>query len=413
MIRVIFLSCFLLSVCAGNLNGQMRSCGTFTYSQENETNNQRKDADFQWQQPLVTKANGVKTLSARSGEVYKIPVVFHVVYFEHDSFNQNISDELLLSQLDVLNQDFRRRNEDTALTRLIFKDVAADARIEFVLANRNQQLQPAVGITRTPTSVPFFTLNNRVKSSDNGGADPWNTQLFLNIWVCNLLNGEYLGYASFPGHNPAHDGVVLHYENVGYNPTFGTFFDLGRTCTHEVGHWLGLKHIWGDDEGACTGSDDINDTPNQSDHSSGCPIIQSSCGSVDMFENFMDYTVDGCVNMFTQDQVDLMRANLLTFRPLLPISPGFVAVDQPVNHPALQIFPNPANERINVEWNMTSAKPQFLCLKALNGQIVRLVTQPFVLNFAYTFTLSTLPPGLYILTCGWHDGEQHFKIARF
>jgi hypothetical protein len=246
-----------------------------------------------------------------------IPVVFHVVY---NNFPQNISDAQLLSQLAVLNEDFNRLNSDAGNTPPPFKAVAGNPRIHFCLAALDPYGKPSTGITRTFTSKPSFQYSeNEVKFGNKGGHNVWNPELYLNIWVCNLAD-NILGYAQFPGGPPETDGIVLRYSSVGrypINPFFSPY-NLGRTATHEIGHWLGLRHIWGEEEGSCTDSDQISDTPNQSDKSTGCPNFPKiSCNNVpngDMFMNYMDYTNDACMNLFTQQQSELMNATLHTTR---------------------------------------------------------------------------------------------------
>ena len=158
-----------------------------------------------------------------------------------------------------------------------------------------------------------------MKFTNQGGNDGWTPDLYLNIWVCNI-GGDVLGFAQFPGLTPNTDGIVLRYTSIGrfpFNPFPGRYTG-GRTATHEIGHWLGLRHIWGTDENTCTDSDFITDTPNQLTFSSGCPTYpKPSCNNEpfgDMFMNFMDYTVDNCMNLFTQDQSDKMNAILQTTR---------------------------------------------------------------------------------------------------
>ena len=233
-----------------------------------------------------------------------IPVVFHVVY---QNATENISDAQLLSQLDVLNDDFRKLNSNFNQTPSTFQGVAADMEIQFCLATIDPSGNPTNGITRTQTTTNSFNTNNNVKRSNQGGKDPWNTTKYLNIWVCDLGN-NLLGYAQFPGGPANTDGVVLTYTSVGRPPanTFNTPYNLGRTATHEVGHWLNLFHIWGDDGGACNGSDQVSDTPNQGDANYGCPNFPNvSCNNGpngDMFMNYMDYMDDDCATMFTNGQ---------------------------------------------------------------------------------------------------------------
>lgn len=260
----------------------------------------------------------------RSG-VVRIPVVVHVVY---NTSAQNVSDAQINSQIAVLNEDYRRLNADAGSVPSTFAGVAADSRIEFQLAVRDPDCNPTTGITRTSTSETSFSyFGDAVKSASTGGHDPWPRDKYLNLWVCNLAGG-LLGYASFPGDPATTDGVVIDFEAFGTTGTAASPFDLGRTATHEVGHWLNLLHIWGDDGNACTGSDNVADTPNQADENYGCPSFpQVSCGNGpngDMFMNYLDYVDDVCMFMFTADQAARMDATLHTTRNAILASDGLV-----------------------------------------------------------------------------------------
>lgn len=250
-------------------------------------------------------------LSARGTlEVITIPVVVHVVF---NNPRQNVSDEQINSQIEILNADYRMQNSDSDLVPDPFKPLRSDARIEFQLAARDPQGQPTTGITRTRTRERSFGVTDDVKFSSTGGQDAWPTDQYLNIWVCNLSN-SILGYAQFPGGPPETDGVVILYTAFGNTGTATGPFNKGRTTTHEVGHWLNLRHIWGDDFGACTGSDDVDDTPNQANSNFGKPrfprITCNNGPSGDMFMNYMDYVDDDAMFMFSVGQVARMRATL-------------------------------------------------------------------------------------------------------
>jgi len=255
---------------------------------------------------------------------FTIPIVVHVVYRTNQ---ENISDAQIQSQIDVLNEDFRRLNSDASNTPAVFQGVAVDSDIEFCLASRDPDGNPTNGITRTQTTVNSFGLNNAMKSNSTGGKNPWPRTSYLNIWVCNLGTG-LLGYATPPGSPASVDGVVIRYQSFGRVGTVQAPFNRGRTATHEVGHWLNLEHIWGDDDGACTGSDQVADTPNQADAYYLCPSYpQSSCGSEDMFMNYMDYVNDGCMNLFTAGQRARMQAILNVQRLSLKNSLGCTFVN--------------------------------------------------------------------------------------
>ena len=246
--------------------------------------------------------------------VITIPVVVHVVY---NNSSENISDAQIMSQMTVLTDDFRRLNSDANNNW----PQAADSEIEFCLATVDPQGNTTSGITRTSTSVTSFSANDNMKFNSTGGKDAWPASDYLNIWVCDL-SGGLLGYAQFPGGPSSTDGVVCDYQYFGTTGTATPPFDLGRTATHEVGHWLNLRHIWGD--GGCGVDDFVSDTPLSDNPNYGCPAGHSSCGTLDMIENYMDYTDDGCMNLYTDGQKTRMRALFDTngFRQSLLNSPG-------------------------------------------------------------------------------------------
>ena len=235
-----------------------------------------------------------------------IPVVVHVVY---NTAEQNISDAQVLSQIDVLNEDYSKTNADAINTPVVFQPFAANANIQFVLARRDPNGNATSGITRTYSANSSFSSNNYVKFTNYGGFNAWPTDQYLNIWVCNL---GLCGYATYPGGAPAVDGVVVKYNCFGRTGTLQTSYNKGRTATHEVAHWLCVYHIWGD---AVCGDDLVSDTPVQEKSNSGYPVypLLSACSSNaygDMFMNYMDYTADGARNMMTQGQVARMNATL-------------------------------------------------------------------------------------------------------
>ena len=200
-------------------------------------------------------------------QVITIPVVVHIVY---NTQEQNISREQIRSQIQALNQDFRRTNTDANNTW----SQAADVEIEFKLATVNPMGTSTTGVTRTATNVSSFGTDDAVKNSKTGGKNAWPSDSYLNIWVCNLT-GNTLGYAQLPGVNAASDGVVIGYKFFGTTGTAIAPFNLGRTTTHEVGHWLNLRHIWGD--GGCDIDDYVNDTPLSDAPNHGCQTGHISC----------------------------------------------------------------------------------------------------------------------------------------
>ena len=250
--------------------------------------------------------------AGESRALVTIPVVVHVVY---NTTAENISNSQIQSQITVLNQDFRKLNADAANIPSAFSGLAADANIEFCLATVDPNGNATSGILRVPTSATSFGTNNTVKSSSTGGSNPWNAGKYLNLWVCDI-SGSILGYAQFPGGSASTDGVVCDYQYFGTNGTATAPFNKGRTATHEVGHWLNLYHIWGDDGTGCTGSDLVTDTPNAAGPNYGCPafprVTCSNGPNGDLFMNYMDYTDDACMYMFSNAQSTRMQSLFAT-----------------------------------------------------------------------------------------------------
>jgi hypothetical protein len=238
-----------------------------------------------------------------------IPTVVHVV---HKRDRENISKAQINSQIAALNKDFRATNPDRSRVPNAWKGLVADAKVEFVLARRNPDGKPTDGVTRTKTERDSFGAGDAVKTRSGGGIPPWPTGRYLNIWVCNLAGG-LLGYAQFPGGPARTDGVVILYSAFGTQGAARAPFDRGRTTTHEVGHWLNLRHIWGDTLD-CSGGDRCPDTPNAKGPNYGKPtfphVTCSNGPNGDMFMNYMDYVDDAAMFMFTAAQVTRMNATL-------------------------------------------------------------------------------------------------------
>jgi len=278
----------------------------------------------------------------RTQATYQVPVVVHVIHNgEAIGSGTNISDEQIQSQINVLNRDYKRLNADASSTPPEFQALAGAFDVEFILAKQDPEGLATTGIVRVQGSKTSWTMSDNYQLKAHSY---WPAEDYLNIWVCN--ESDFLGYAQFPvsglpglensSTNRLTDGVVVAYDVFG-SIDDGPFnlqnnYKKGRTTTHEIGHFFGLKHIWGDDNGECTGTDYVNDTPNQSSSTSGCPAHpRVTCTDItSMFQNFLDYTYDACMNLFTQGQVSRMeiiiensprRASLTTSHGLLEPSP--------------------------------------------------------------------------------------------
>ncbi len=291
-----FLLLVLLSISSLTAIGQ-RNCASTEYLEQQVAEDPKRQMKMDriedhTRQFIMNQEN------RSSAPVITIPVVVHVVW---NTAAENISDAQILSQIEVLNEDFRRQNSDADNVW----SQAADTEIEFCLANVDPNGNATTGITRTQTSNTSFSTNDNVKFTSSGGKDAWPSSSYMNMWICDI-SGGIIGYAQFPGGPASTDGVVVDYTTTGNIGTATAPFDLGRTATHEVGHYLNLRHIWGD--GGCGASDLVADTPDSDGPNTGCNTSTVSCGTTDMVQNYMDYTDDDCMNLFTAGQTSRMRA---------------------------------------------------------------------------------------------------------
>ncbi len=295
-----------------------------------------------WIKTLQTPVISSKFRTKSFTTPYRIPVIVHVIHGgEPVGQGINISFDQISSQLEVLNADFNRQNADTIDTPQEFAAVASGIEIEFVPALINPSGDSLVehGVERIDRNNKSFSAppyDYNYLSTTIQPATYWNPDQYLNIWV-TAISGNILGIAQFPEDalpdletnlDPKTDGIIVNYTNYGNTGIVEIPYNKGRTATHEIGHWLGLYHLWGpldgNDPNNCTEDDLVNDTPNQDKPNNFCPGVQgSTCNGVvrEMWDNYMDYTPDDCMNIFTLGQVDRMvivienaprRASLLT-----------------------------------------------------------------------------------------------------
>ena len=315
--EILYAIMFLFCI---HVHGQ-RKCGSeLNLTEMQQTDPARYQRIMDLENRIQKSLNDPVLRSTQQSTIY-VPVVVHIVYNNYNT--QNLSDAQVHSQIQVLNEDYRRLNADRAKTPSAFVSVAGDANIQFVLAKKDPLGNPTTGITRTITAQnKFYAENESVKFSISGGKNAWNPQKYLNIWVCNIWyvdpiygDQQLAGYAQFPDElytKTNTDGVVINYKYFGRDGSAVSPYNKGRTATHEIGHWLNLRHIWGD-EYNCTATDFVNDTPNQFRDTQGCPAFPKvdNCSPSNpgiMFMNYMDYSDDACMNMFTNGQIERMRA---------------------------------------------------------------------------------------------------------
>ena len=391
------------------LSAQQR-CSSAAYQQEELKNNPAQVKILQTIEAFTNEQLKNRTATSRTEEtIIRIPVVVHVLYHTQD---EKISDARIINQIEALNKYFRRRNGDTMNTPVYFRQLAADCEIEFQLAISDPRKRSTTGIIRKYTPITKWKTDDQMKFSSSMGDDAWDTKSYLNIWVCSL--DRFAGYSTIPGGDETKDGVVIS------NSAFGTAngaagYDMGKTAVHEVGHWLNLKHLWGDEN---CGDDGVSDTPKQATYTVGCPTTtRITCGNNpygDMYMNYMDYTNDACINMFTQGQKARMRAlfangavrsSILssnglstpqTFESPLPTE------DPKWLHP--QLYPNPAINEVNLDLTYdTRWIGKTIFVTNLQGQNVMNV---LITSKNSKINLSRLQAGIYFIAAKKDDGES-------
>lgn len=414
----------ILSVCLPS-QAQVKRCGTMDIynshvKQDPNITRVREAAEAaakKWRQNNSGKKN--------AAPVVIIPVVFHVIY-NVDSLHQNIPDSVIYSQIDVLNEDFRRLNPDTDDIRSIFDSLSSDIEIEFCLASVDPSGNPTSGIVRTSTNVQAFEFFNNqqddMKFTSKGGDDAWPKDSYLNIWTCymTIFNSPgVLGYSHFPWDTAAStDGVVLLYNVVGrYNKVFDMPPGEGKTATHEVGHWFGLFHISGNESWlpGCDSSDYVDDTPNQSGQSNfDCNKNINSCSNEliywgsqnppDMVENYMDYSNDTCMCMFSAGQKERMLSFLNTSRAGLFSSTGCsgntASKELAVSNESFRLFPNPSDGKVTL---VSPAKNFRIEIFDLYGRKLYEKIEP---GNKQVLDLSGFPAGFYFARAGTADSES-------
>jgi hypothetical protein len=313
-----------------------------------------------------------------------VPVVFHIVY---NSPIENVPDSLIVQQLDRLNRDFQKTNSDTINTPAPFKNMAGKMDIQFCFAAFTPSLVPTTGINRVFTTKTFFnapssySILDSLKHTSLGGADSWDITKYLNIWIGNVTN--VTGYSAPPGNMQNNeDGIGVNYKSLGTSNS-ALPYNKRRTVVHEAGHFFGLRHIWGDDGGACSGTDFMGDTPNQANFTPGnsfgnCPTFPrlDACTPASpgvMFMNYMDYDNDDCRNMFTNNQVSYMLATINCCRAQM-LSNTLAQCNSAtgiteINNRVYKIYPNPFTSNFVIETNESVSELKLKMFDVLGSEI--------------------------------------------
>ncbi|MBY8962900.1 T9SS type A sorting domain-containing protein [Flavobacterium sp. D11R37] len=410
--------------------GKIR-CVTTEYEEYLQENSPERATNDEFEQWIAQKITARKTKSAATGqsttEVITIPIVVHVVHNgDFLGTNENIADAQVLSQITVLNQDYRRMLGTPGYNS---NPVGADVQIEFCLAQVDPDGQPTTGIDRVNMNLASWSesqVEDVLKPSTI-----WDPTRYFNIWVCNFGSdlSDVLGYAQFPSQSGLNglnnyegsastDGVIIGYKYFGSQSIYpqGDYqapYNRGRTTTHEIGHALGLLHIWGNSwsNNSCSFSDYCDDTPASNGPNSGCSQ-HYSCTSYDMIENYMDYTYDSCMNIFTQDQKERIlavldnsprRASLKTSTvcSALAGSEDFKLLN------GINLYPNPATSVLNIAVADNDLPDSYMVYNSL-GQAMVSVTVTSASSL--TVDTSSYSNGIYFIRI---DKGNESKVLKF
>ena len=334
----------------------------------------------------------------RSDTLITIPVVAHVLFTE-DTPLQNLNSARIQSQIEIWNQDFQaltpRLGENYSSVPAEFRDLVGNPNIAFCLDTiiRVQTIYPRIGNIRESRTQQG---DIRLFQSDLGGSDTKDPDQFLNLYIAPT-GGAYNGISIFPdparraGLEEFEDGIILNPSVVGMGAD-NLVYNLGSVGTHELGHYFGLSHTWGDTLGCDSIDDGLSDTPIQEAPYFNCPVHpSSSCdGGADMFMNFMDYTDDACKQMFTIQQARLMRDMIRTYRPLLQNAPTCTSLPTG-EEPEILLLPNPASDYLRIEIQ-NAAPPYTVELIDLSGKRIRTYNDSELLSI---LNVTDLPPAVY------------------
>jgi len=410
MLKKLFASAVILMFLSNTTFSQETvRCGTPRYMERLKTQDPELESRMMLNEELLRNFSNDVQNQRTASTIITIPVVFHVLY---RTSAQNISQARILDQLATLNADYARLNADTVNTPAPFKPLAGGSNIRFCLAQRDPAGNATTGVIRKlVTAMGYDPISNdAIKYSSQGGDDAWSTTDYLNVWVANFngSSNSILGISQMPGGVAATDGCSVRYECVG-GPTFpGTMtgFNYGRTLTHEVGHWLALYHTWGDDGGACTGSDHVGDTPNQTSENYNCPTfpLLDNCTPASpgvMFMSYMDYVDDNCMNMFSTGQTSRMHQALSILRSTIQNSSGCLApvgMEEVTFATEVSVYPNPSTGFVTLTGNLHSRTNLVIRVSNMLGETVYSKELKNAAGLKESIDLSGIVPGVYTIS---------------
>lgn len=382
----------------------------FSYSQTNDTahriclTHRMSEINKSRFKPSNVNYREVSTIDVEDYIV--IPVVVHVI---HNDGNENLSDQIIKSQIDVLNEDFGHYGNFVNDPR------GEDSKIRFCLAKRDPDGNPTNGIIRIKSTATDLLMDNEMLTKD---LSRWNPEKYLNIWIVKSIDGDVTtqGYSYMPslsgGPSFDGDGIVMVYKYFGRFSGFHPDYELGRSCTHELGHYFDLMHTWGGDdfdhgEGNCFDDDGIKDTPNCSTvYYSGTPFCYHpyQCGNTRMIENFMDYSFDSCMKLFTPGQNQKIKNSIITYRTTLVsynnlIETGCIEMYDSINsNNTVDIYPNPASDRLIFRTHLIKDTSDLdITMYDLYGRIVFIKTYSNLSKSTIEQALFNIQPGIYII----------------
>lgn len=434
--NLLIIILFLLSIQLNQSFAQnRRRCGTNEYMARLKREDPTLEARLQQTEQLIQQAS-LQSQTQKTGStntVITIPVVFHLLY-KTSVPAQNIPDNRIIDQLAALNADYARLNADSVHNIPVscpWRTVATNTQIQFCLAQRDPSGNATNGIHRVVVTASGFDplTNDNAKYTSLGGTDAWPRAQYLNVWIVNwsgtAASYGLLGITQMPGGAAATDGLLVKYTTVGGTTYHGTepSYNLGRTLTHEVGHWLGLRHIWGDDDNQngtcesateCSGTDYVTDTPNQGEENYGGASLTfphiDCCSTASggdptngvMFMNYMDYTDDGYMNMFTAGQSTRMHSAITTSRATIPTSNGCLAISgiADIHSQILELnaYPNPTSGILTITGEFFGMTDAVVTISNMVGEMVYTKEIKNVSNIRLPVNLSGMAQGVYNLS---------------